>query len=133
MDGAASAIAVVSLALNSINAIYKTVSTIKNAPQKFQQMTSNLCHLSSTLEQLKGYGGDWGLVEGLPVLISECTENLKNFERKLDKLSLSSDNRAKRLWNNVIMTLQEEDLNQMSSFLQQYTSLLSLKIDSLME
>lgn len=133
MDGAASTIAVVSLALKSIKVIYNTVSTIKNAPQKLQQMTSNLGHLSFTLERLKGRGGDWGLVEGLPLLISECAKNLENFERKLDKLSSLSDNRAKRLWNNVKTMLQDEDLNQMSSFIQQYASLLSLKMDSLTE
>ena len=133
MDGAASTIAVLSFALNSIKVIYNTVSTIKNAPQKLQQMTSNLGHLSFTLERLKGRGGDWGLVEGLPLLISECAKNLENFERKLNKLSSLSDNRAKRLWNNVKTMLQDEDLNQMSSFVQQYASLLSLKMDSLIE
>lgn len=133
MDGAASGIAVVSLALTSIKVIYKTVSTIKNAPQKLQQVTSNLCHLSFTLEQLKQNGDHWGLVEGLTVLIGECADNLKNFERKLNKLSSSSNNKVKMLWNNIKIALQEQDLDQMSSLLQQYTSLLSLKLESLME
>ena len=131
MDGAASVIAVVSLALGSAHVIYRTVSGIKNAPQTIQQMTSNLRDLSNLLQQLMGYSDSLYLAADLPELVGKCAENLKRFEGKLEKLSSPTDNRVGRLWKNVKATLQEKDLDRMSAVLQQHVAVLSLQMNLL--
>lgn len=131
MDGAASVIAVVSVALSSVRLIYETVSGIKNAPQTIQQMISNLHDLSNILQQLLSYGDNLHFATELPDLVRKCADNLETLETKLEKLSSSKSNRMGRLWQNVKATLQEKDLDRMSAQLQQHVAILSLQINLL--
>lgn len=131
MDGAASVIAVVSVALSSVRVIYETVSGIKNAPQTIQQMISNIHDLSNILQQLLGYGDNLHLATELPDLVHKCAENLGTLKRRLEKLSSSKNKRMGRLWKNVKATLQEKDLDRMSALLQQHVAILSLQINLL--
>lgn len=126
-----SVITLVSVALSSVRVIYETVSGVKNAPQTIQQMTSNLHDLSDILQQLLGYGDNLYLASELPELVRKCVENMKIFETKLGKLTSSKDNRMGRLWKNVKATLQEKDLDRMSTHLQQHLTMLSLQVNLL--
>ena len=128
MDGAASVIAVISLALSSSQVIYKAVSGFKNAPPAIQQMASNLRSLSKVLQQLLGCSDSLYLAQELPVLVKECAVNLKGFEEKLAKLTSPTNNSAEKLWKNIRAMLQEKDLDRMSALLQQHFSILSLQM-----
>lgn len=128
MDGAASVITIISLALSSTRNIYTTVSSFKNAPKIVQQIASYLSHLSNVLQQLRTCNDSLYLVADLQGLIKKCAQDLENFERKIAKLSSSTDNCAERLWKNVKATLQVKDLDRMSALLQQHVTVLSLQL-----
>lgn len=128
MDGAASVIAEISLALSSTQAIYKTVSGLKNAPRAIHQMVSNLCHLSNLLQQLLDCRDNLHVAADLPEMVKKCAENLREFQEKLIKLSSPTDNSAEKLWKNAKALLQEKNLNRMSALLQQHVTILSLQM-----
>lgn len=117
MDGAASVIAVISLALSSAQGIYNTVFGIKNAPQNMKQMACCLRDLANLLQQLLRCGDSLYLATDLPELVKNCAVNLKRFEGKLAKLSSPTDNSAEKLWKNFKAMLQENDLDRMSALL----------------
>lgn len=131
MDATASVITIASLALSSIHMICKTVSGFKNGPRVIQEMTSNLRSLSNLLQQLMGYKDSLYLASDLPDLVGKCAESLRWFEGKLDKLSPSKSSKVDRLWKIVKLTLQERDLDRMSTLLQQHIAMLSLHINVL--
>ncbi|KAL8823587.1 MAG: hypothetical protein Q9191_005720 [Dirinaria sp. TL-2023a] len=133
MDGAASVIAVISLALSSSQAIYNTVSGLKNAPRAIQQMVSNLRDLSILLQQLLSRGDSLHLAADLAEIVKKCAENLNEFQGKLTKLSSPTDNGAERLWKNVKALLQEKNLDRMSALLQQHVTILSLQMQIIEE
>lgn len=128
MDGAASVITVVGLALHSTQIVYKTVSGIKHAPRTLQHLTSNLHNLSNVLQQLNGFGDDLQLASELPQLVAGCAKYMREFEAKVSKLCSPKDKKVARLWKNVKATLQEDELDRMSTLLQQHFAVLSLQI-----
>lgn len=128
MEGAASVITVVALALNSTQVIYNTVSGIKNAPRTLLHLTSNLRDMSNVLQQLNGFGDELYLASDLPRLISNCAGYMKEFEVKLRKLDSSQNKKAARLWKNVKAVLKENELDRMSALLHQDYMTLSLQI-----
>ena len=128
MDGAASVITVVGLALHSTQFVYKTVSGIKHAPRTLQHLTSSLHNLSTVLQQLNGFGDDLYLASELPQLVVACAEFIGEFEAKVSKLCSPKDKKVARLCKNVKATLQEDELDRMSALLQQHFAVLSLQI-----
>lgn len=128
MEGVASVITVVGVALHSTQVIYKTVSGIKNAPRTLQRLTLNLRDLSNVLQQLNGFGDDLYLASELPRLISQCAEHVGEFKGILCQLDSPKDKRAERLWKNVKATLQENELDRMSALLHQDLLTLSFQI-----
>ena len=66
MDGAASVITVVSLALSSTKRLYEIVAGIKHAPKSVSQIASYLRDLSSILQQLVGYSANLHVAADLP-------------------------------------------------------------------
>ena len=131
MDGAASVIAVVSLALSSTKVLYDIVASIKHAPKSVSQIASYLRDLSSILQQLVGYSANLHLAADLPTLIERCAESLKTLETKLGKLSASDGSRAEIMWNNVKASFQERQLEKMATGLQQHVAALSLQLSIL--
>ena len=124
-----SMITILGLALHSTQFVYKTLSGIKKAPQTLPHLMSNLHNLSNILQQLNGFGDDPYLASELPHLISKCAEYMAEFEAKLCKLYSSDDKRAARLWKNVKATLQEKELDRMSTLLDQDVVALSLQLN----
>ena len=131
MDGAASVIAVISLALSSTKVLYEIVASIKHAPKCVSQLASYLRDLSSILQQLVGYSANLHLAADLPALIERCAESLKTLDAKLGKLSASDGNRAELMWKNVKASLQERQLDKMATCLQQHVAALSLQLNVL--
>ena len=132
MDGAASVITVVSLALSSTKVLYEIVVSIKHAPKCVSQITSYLRDLSSILQQLVGYSANLHLAADLPTLIERCAKSLKTLEAKLGRLSASDgNNRAELMWKNVKASLQEKQLEKMATCLQQHVAALSLQLNIL--
>ena len=128
MDGAASVITVVGLALHSTRVVYKTMSGIKHAPRTLQRLTSNLRNLSNVLQQLNGFGDDLYLASELPQLIAACAQYMREFEVKVSKLCSPKDKTVSKIWKNIKATLQEDELDRMSALLQQHFALLSLQM-----
>ena len=128
MDGAASVIAVVSLALSSTKVLYEIVDSIKHAPKCVSQVALYLRDLSSILQQLVGYSANLHVAADLPTLIERCVESLKILNAKLGKLSASHGNRAEILWKNVKASLQEKHLEKLATQLQQHVTALSLQL-----
>ena len=132
MDGAASAITVVSLALSSTKVLYEIVASIKHAPKCVSQIALYLRDLSSILQQLVGYSANLHLAADLPTLIERFGESLKTLDAKLGKLSASDgNNRAELMWKNVKALLQERQLEKMATCLQQHVAALSLQLNVL--
>ena len=131
MDGAASIITVISLALSSSQAIYKTVSGFKNAPQIVQRTLTYLFDLSNILRRLKENSDRLYSATSLSQLITKCAQTLQWFEAKLAKLSPITSKRVERLWKNIKAMLQEKNLNRMAALLQQHISALSFEMQYL--
>ena len=131
MDGAASVIAVISLALSSTKVLYEIVASMKHAPKSVSQLASYLRDLSSILQQLVGYSASLHLAADLPTLIERCAESLKTLDAKLGKLSASDGNRAALMWKNVKASLQERQLDKMTTCLQQHVAALFLQLSVL--
>ncbi|KAL8794401.1 MAG: hypothetical protein Q9195_002988 [Heterodermia aff. obscurata] len=131
MDGAASVITVVSLALSSTKFLYDIVASIKQAPKCVSQIASYLRDLSSILQQLVGYSANLHLAADLPTLIERCAESLRAIEAKLGKLAPSNGTRAELMWKNVKALLQERQLEKMATWLQQHVAALSLQLSVL--
>ena len=131
MEGAASVITVVSLALSSTKRLYEIVAGIKHAPKSVSQIASYLQDLSSILQQLVGYSANLHLAADLPALIERCAETLKTFQAKVGKLSASDGNRAELMRKNVKALLQERELERMATCLRQHVAGLSLQLSVL--
>ncbi|KAI9722050.1 MAG: hypothetical protein M1812_002010 [Candelaria pacifica] len=131
MEVAASVIAVVSLALQSTQILYTTISGYKNASPTIQRMTTNLQDLAKVLQQLVEYGNQLDLATELPDLVSRCLEHLKSLEKKLGKLSSSTNNKAKNCCKNFLSSLEQSDLDRMSALLYQHVAVLSLQLNIL--
>ena len=128
LSGAASVIAVFSLALSSTQVIYNTVRGIKNAPGVIQHMMSGLQDLSNLLKQLRGFTDRLYFAADLGGLVAKCAADLKEFEEKLAKLSPPANKKPVRLWKNIKATLQERDLEMMSGLIQRHVAALSLQM-----
>ncbi len=128
LSGAASIITVVGLALSSTQTIYHAVSNIRDGPRTIQQMLSGLQTLSSLLTQLLQSSDSFYLAADLQELVQGCATNLKRFEEQLGKLSLSADNKAKKLWKHAKVMLGSKDLERMASLIKQDVAALALQI-----
>lgn len=131
MDGvsaAASIIAVVGLALRSVETVHNAVSSIQHGPSTVQQMLSNLHSLSSLLTQLLQTTDAFYLAAGLSGIVSDCAANLKDFETRLKKLLPSSNNKAQVLWMHAKLAVSSRDLDKMSTLIQQHVAALSFQL-----
>ncbi len=129
MEGAASVIAVVSLALQSTQTINNIVSGFRNASPTIEQMTINLQDLSEVLKQINSYAHLLDDATELPKLVGRCADFLKTMEKKLGKLSSPTGDKAKNFWKNVKFTLQQSDLDRMAALLQHHIAVLSLQMN----
>ena len=129
MDGAASIITVISLALSSTHCIVKALSGIKNAPHTVQQMSTSVLTLSKLLEQLKAYNDNLHYSADLPDSIRNCTEDLKQLQEYVEKASSKKSNKVERLKKNCKVMLQGREWDRRSALVQQHYVALSLQIN----
>ena len=121
-------ITVVTLVLHSTQAVYRTISSIKHAPQTLSKLVSNLRNLSNVLQELSGFGDDLYLASDLPRLVSKLAEYMKAFEGKLCGLYSPIDKPVARLWKNVKVAIQETEIDRMSALLYQDVEALSIQL-----
>ena len=129
MDGAASIITVISLALSSAHCIVKALSGIKNAPHTVQQMSASVLTLSKLLEQLKAYSDSLHYAAGLPDSIRRCTEDLSRLKEYVEKASSKKSNKVGQLKKNCKVMLQGREWDRRSALVQQHYAALSLQIN----
>lgn len=129
MDGAASIITFISLALSSTRCIVKALSGIKNAPHTVQQMSATIITLSKTLEQLKAYSDSLHYAAELPDSIRRCTEDLRRLEEYVEEMSPKTSNKIGRLKKSCKVMLQGREWDRNSALVQQHYAALSLQIN----
>lgn len=102
MDAGASIVAFIGLGLQSVKVLYQFFSGIKDGPEKVADLSKALARLHATYEQSLGVLSLVGVVTAAPSLVevlTECQSDVKRHERKLQKLSFSSDDGIhRRLW-----------------------------------
>ena len=126
LSGAASVIAVVSLASGSTQAIYNAISAVHNAPKSLQQLGTGLRTPLKPRKELEGNNDSYYLAADLPKRAQRCAADLKEFEEKLIKLSSSPSNKSTRLWRDFRAALQEKALDRMSTLIQLHITELSI-------
>ena len=132
MDGAASAITVIGLTLNSADLIRKIISNIKNTPEIVQQTSNALGDLSTILRQLYTYSGSLENATDLQELIRRCREDLTKFEKTIGNLiSTPRENKRKIFWKTVRAALQEKDIERINGVTRQYLHTFSMQIQLL--
>ena len=129
MDGAASIITVISLALSSAHCIVKALSGIKNAPHTVQQMSASVLTLSKLLEQLKAYSDGLHYAADLPDSIRKCYEDLGQLKKYVEEASTKKSNKVGRLKKNCKVMLQGREWDRRSALVQQHYAALSLQIN----
>ena len=132
MDGGASVVAFISLALGSADVIRKAISSIKNAPLVLQQTTDALNSLSNLLQQLRNYSASFADAEDLPKFIRGCAEDLAQFEKKLEGFtSVVSKKRINIVWENIKIAFQEKEIDMMNTTIRRHLLTLSLQVSLL--
>ena len=129
MDGAASIITFLSLALSSTRCIVKALSGIKNAPHTVQQMSASVITLSKLLEQLKAYSDSVRYAADLPDSIRRCAEDLRRLKEYVEEASPKTSNKIGRLKKNCKVMLQGREWDRRSAIVQQHYAALSLQIN----
>ena len=129
MDGVASIITVISLALSSAHGIIKALSGIKNAPHTVQQMSATVLTLSKLLDQLKTYSDSLHYAADLPDSIRRCTEDLGRLKEYVEKASLQKSNKVGQLKKNCKAMLEGRERDRRSALVQQHYAALSLQIN----
>ncbi|KAK0509564.1 hypothetical protein JMJ35_007958 [Cladonia borealis] len=128
MDGAASIITFISLALSSTHCILKALSGIKNAPHTVQQVSASVLTLLKLLEQLKAYSDSLHYAADLPDSIKRCAEDLSWLKEYVEKASSEKSNKVGQLKKNCMVMLQGREWDRRSALVQQHYTALSLQI-----
>ena len=131
MDGVTSTtsvVTIISLALNLSRGIYRVVSQIQNGPKVFQQIKTSSEDLSSVLQQLAGCTDQSYLDTDLKVKVERCTEDLRELEGALAKISTMATNGLVKSWKTAKFLLKQQDLEKMSTAVQRHVAPLSLQM-----
>ena len=121
MDVAASLLALVSFALNSIKTTHEIISTILDGPQIVVSAANSLCNAARILEELQRDRSQ------IPHDFSHALEGYRRildaFQHKLSKLETSSTHGTfRRAWVRIKTVLQEKDIQRLHQNTMDFTS-----------
>ncbi|GAB1318096.1 hypothetical protein MFIFM68171_08306 [Madurella fahalii] len=115
----ASVLAFVVLALKSSNAIHQVLSTVKDGHEVLRHLVRDIAQLQGILKRLSclQHGSvDEGDVKNLEMSASQCADDVKDIELKLQHLNIQpTGRRLGRLWKRLVAVVDEKGLIQMQS------------------
>lgn len=125
VSGAASVIAVASIALQSTKVIYEAVTGIKNGPSQVQDLASALRNLQQVLQRIAGLSRDQTQAQltELKKFAETCAKDVQSIEIRLSKLS--GGGKVEKAWKMVKTYLQTKDLEVIRTTVQLHVQLLS--------
>lgn len=135
MGAVASIIAVSTAALQSSRVVYETISGIKNAPDEVKELASGvqqLCHLLRQVTEMsdKMDDRDATSISELQIVMDQCRQNLDRFQKKCDKLAISStDGKLSMAWKRVKLVVKKEDFQRMWRTVSHYHNILGRHLD----
>jgi hypothetical protein len=137
MEVAASAITLLTAALQSTKVTYQFVSALKDGPQEVQRLSLAIANLHSVLSQLSNLLATSAAdpardLTALSVLVRACNTDLCCLEKEFCTLRPSDhDTKTKVFWKRVKATLREKDLERMWIKLNHHTAELTVQLNIL--
>lgn len=135
MDGGASLVTFVVVALQSIKTVHGVISAVKDGPQSVRSLADSVAQLKSILERLSHIqlepANSIDLTD-LSNLTQRCATDLGNFESKLQGLNLSTDDRRfGRFWKRLKAAISEKELERMREMIRAHTLTLNFHLSLL--
>ncbi|KAL1629984.1 hypothetical protein SLS54_000843 [Diplodia seriata] len=132
VSGGASALAFIGIALKSTEAIYKTISGIKDAPDKVERLLSAVEDLRSILKQLSGLFAPPVTAQtfnDFDAAIQKCNEDLASLAKKLSLLhKIAGDGKWKSTWKRIRAVLKKEDIQEMWTTVHHHVTVLGVYV-----
>ncbi|KAL0256667.1 hypothetical protein SLS55_009063 [Diplodia seriata] len=132
VGGGASALAFIGIALKSTEAIYKTISGIKDAPDKVERLLSAVDDLRSILKQLSGLFAPPVAAQAFndfDAAIQKCNEDLASLAKKLSLLhKIAGDGKWKSTWKRIKAVLKKEDIQEMWTTVHHHVTVLGVYV-----
>ncbi|KAL1649489.1 hypothetical protein SLS58_001545 [Diplodia intermedia] len=132
VGGGASALAFIGIALKSTEAIYKTISGIKDAPDKVERLLSAVDDLRSILKQLSGLFAPPFAAQtfnDFDAAIQKCNEYLASLAKKLSLLhKIDGDGKWKSTWKRINAVLKKEDIQEMWTTVHHHVTVLGVYV-----
>lgn len=139
MEAAAAVIALITFSLQSTKFVYQTIEDIRDGPDVVRQLRERARSLEELLQQLldlvqhsrqSAQAQDPDIWKPLEQDISQCSDYLQRTADKLKTLdSGKSKHRLKRTWNQVKISLKENDLARISDRVQHHVVELGLQLN----
>jgi len=133
LSGAASVIAVITLAFQSAKTISGVLTGIKDGPKSVTQAITAIAILQETLEQLGQCRAvhETSTSPAMKAQVKTCSDNLAIFASRLRKLHvLDTDSHSGKAWKRIKTLFNERELVRMTAAVGTYSSTLSLWLDS---
>ncbi|KAB2570099.1 hypothetical protein DBV05_g11241 [Lasiodiplodia theobromae] len=130
ISGGASVLAFIGLALKSTESVYKTISGIRDAPEKVQRLSSAVADLQSILRQLSGLFEPPNAAQSFDEFestIRKCESDLAFLSKKLSSLqNTAGDRRWKTAWKRIKAILEKEDMQEMWTTVHHHVTVLGV-------
>lgn len=142
MDAGAAIVAFVTLGLQSVNVLYKTISGIRNGPESLTQLASSLNHLGRVLIHVKELQASYARTNAVPAsdsiyvgleeALKDCYDQMRQMERELQKLvPLPMERKFGVSWKRIKTMLRQDELQTMQASVHRHVSTLGIYIGSL--
>ena len=145
MDGisaAASATALVTLALQSSTFIYQFLHAIRDGPEKIRDLGHRVDRLHQSLKQLAdliqlaessdegdGHNSRCASSEGLRSVLFSCANDLQRVQTKMSTLKIRNDNSVRKAWSSLKYVLGSKDLEHADRIVSRYLHELNLQLN----
>ncbi|KAK0638377.1 hypothetical protein DIS24_g9902 [Lasiodiplodia hormozganensis] len=130
ISGGASVLAFIGLALKSTESVYKTISGIRDAPEKVQRLSSAVADLQSVLRQLSGLFEPPNAAQSFDEFesaIRKCETDLAFLSKKLSTLqNTAGDRKWKAAWKRIKAILEKEDMQEMWTTVHHHVTVLGV-------
>ncbi|KXX75120.1 Peroxisomal NADH pyrophosphatase NUDT12 [Madurella mycetomatis] len=128
----ASVLAFVVLALKSANAIHQVLSAIKDGPEVLRHLVGEIAQLQGILKRLSRLqpgSVDDGDMKALETAARRCTDDVKDMESRLQRLSIRpTDRRPGKFWKRLVTVVDEKDLMRMQTIVRCHLMMLSVHL-----